>query len=110
MKNKKKAKSPAIEKLASHVTYSLFPRPICLEKCTMNIKKGYEADILKTLRAFSNKETFEQKNAHKLTDYKVWGNEAWSIDVKSRDNKYRMFFYIDNHICKITDLCSEDTH
>ena len=36
----------------------LFPRPICLEKCTMNIPNGYENDILKTLKAFSNKDLY----------------------------------------------------
>jgi hypothetical protein len=76
----------------------------------MAIKKGYEDDIIKTLRAFSSKDSFEQKNAHKLKDYKIWGHEAWSIDIKSRDDKYRMLFYIDNRVCKITDLCSTDTH
>ena len=86
-------------------TYSPFPRPICLEKCTMNIPNNYENDILKTLRAFSNKEAFERKTPHKLK-----GGEMWSIDVKSRDDKYRMLFYIDNHICKITNLCTTETH
>ena len=106
MKNKKKAKLPTIEKVAANVTYSLFPRPICLEKCTIHPPNGYENDILKTLKAFSNKDAYYRKNPHKLE-----GKDGlYSMDVKSRDDKYRMFFYIDNHICKITDLCSEDTH
>jgi hypothetical protein len=89
------------------VTYRpLFPRPICLEKCTMNIPNGYEEDILKTLKAFSNEEKFNQKNPHKLK-----GFETYSIDVSSRKDKYRMLFQIDNdRICKITNLCTTETH
>jgi hypothetical protein len=34
------------------VFISPFPRPVCLEKCTMETPKGYEADILMTLKAF----------------------------------------------------------
>jgi hypothetical protein len=39
----------------------LFPRPICLEQCTMNIPKGYETDILMTLKAFSNQDAYHRK-------------------------------------------------
>ena len=107
MKHNKKVKPAAMLKVPSIVTYSPFPRPICLEKCTMNIPNGYENDILKTLKAFSNQNLYHRKNPHKLS-----GKDAlYSIDVKSRDDKYRMFFYIDdNNICKITNLCSTDTH
>jgi len=82
-----------------------FPRSICLERCTMNIKKGYETHILKTLRAFSNETLYHQKFPHKLED-----RQTWSIDVKSRNDKYRMLFRVENGICKITDLCTEKTH
>jgi len=58
MKHNKKPKSPAMLKAPSIATYSPFPRPICLEKCTMNIPNGYENDILKTLKAFSNKDLY----------------------------------------------------
>ena len=92
-------------KTPSIATYSPFPRPICLEKCTMSIPKGYEENILMTLKAFSNKDAFERKTPHKLK-----GSETWSIDVKSRDDKYRMLFCIDNRICKITNLCTTETH
>ena len=110
VKNKKKAGKSIIGDNAPVLKYSPFPRPVCLEKCSMDIKKGYEADIIKTLRAFSSREMFERKNAHKLKDYKIYGSEAWSIDVKSRNDNCRMLFYLDNNICKITDFCSTDTH
>jgi mRNA-degrading endonuclease RelE of RelBE toxin-antitoxin system len=86
---------------------SLFPRPICLEHCTMNIPSGYENHILMTLKAFSNDVLYRRKNPHKLE-----GREAMSLDIKSRDDKYRLLFYVekDTGICKITDLCTEETH
>ena len=87
------------------ISYSPFPRPICLEKCTMNIKKGYEKDILMTLKAFSDKDSFNRKEPHKLS-----GRDTMSLDVKSRKDNYRMLFYIDNNICKITNLCTNETH
>jgi hypothetical protein len=88
------------------VFISPFPRPVCLEKCTMEIPKGYEDDILMTLKAFSNQEAFRRKTPHKLEGK----DDIWSIDVKSRSDKYRMLFFTDNGICKITHLCTEDTH
>ena len=105
MKHKYNAKQVK-EKPALVVVDRPFPRPICLEKCTMNIPNGYEGDILKTLKAFSNKDAYERKTPHKLQ-----GRDTWSVDVKSRDDKYRMLFYItENRICKITNLCSTETH
>ena len=92
-------------KISAYVTYSLFPRPICLEKCTINAPKGYEDNILKTLKAFSNKDAYTRKNPHKLQD-----RDSYSIDVKSRSDKYRMLFYVEDNICKITNLCTEETH
>jgi len=94
-----------MEKVPTAVTYTLFPRPICLEICTMNIPNGYENYILKTLKAFSNKDAYNSKEPHKLQ-----GTDTWSLDVKSRSDKYRMLFKIDNHICKIINLCTEETH
>ena len=105
MKYKKKVKSPLMQKAPSIVTYSPFPRPICLEKCTMNIPNGYETDILKTLKAFSSKDAYCSKQPHKLE-----GRETWSIDVTSRKDKYRMLFKVDNQICKIINLCTTETH
>jgi len=105
MKNNKKIKPPVMLKVPSIATYSPFPRPICLEKCTMNIPRGYEGNILMTLKAFSNKEAFERKTPHKLTS-----SETWSVDVKSREDKYRMLYQIDNRICKIINLCTNETH
>jgi len=86
-------------------TSHAFPRPVCLEKCSMDIKRGYETYILKTLRAFSNEAEYYKKFPHKLK-----GGETWSIDVKSRNDKYRMLFKIDGGICKITNLCTDETH
>ena len=105
IKNNKKAVKSIIEDKAPSVKYSPFPRPVCLEKCTMNIQRGYEEDIFKTLKAFSNKDAYDRKTPHKLQ-----GSETWSIDVKSRNDKYRMLFYVENNICKITNLCTEETH
>jgi hypothetical protein len=105
MKYKRNAKQIKKKPAEVVVDKPLFPRPICLEKCTMNIPNDYEDDILKTLKAFSNKDAYERKNPHKLQ-----GRDTWSIDVKSREDNYRMLFCIDNRICKITNLCTEETH
>jgi hypothetical protein len=88
------------------VLISLFPRPVCLEKCTMNIPNGYETDILKTLKSFSNKESYRRKAPHKLEGK----DDIWSLDVSSRADKYRMLFYVENSVCKIIQLCTEETH
>ena len=104
MKNKKVGKANIDS--APDIKYSPFPRPICLEKCTMNIPRGYEENILMTLKAFSNKDLYNRKTPHKLSGK----DDLYSIDVKSRDDKYRMLFYIDNRICKITNLCTTETH
>jgi hypothetical protein len=71
----------------------------------MNIQRGYEDNILMTLKAFSDEAAYNRKNPHKLE-----GRETWSIDVKSRDNIYRMLFKIEDRVCKITDLCTSETH
>jgi hypothetical protein len=107
MRHKKRPDKPVVERPAPVVTYRLpFPKPVCLEKCTMNIPNGYETDILKTLKSFSNEELYHRKTPHKLE-----GTDGlWSLDVKSRADKYRMLFYVDNGICKITNLCTETTH
>jgi hypothetical protein len=107
MKNYKKEKKPLVAKVEKDCTYtySPFPRPICLEKCTMNIPNGYEDDILKTLKAFSNKDLYLRKSPHKLE-----GCETYSIDVSSRKNIYRMLYQIEDRICKITNLCTTETH
>lgn len=92
---------------AGEIYRSPFPRPVCLEQCTMNIPNGYEKEILMTLKAFSNQDAYNRKTPHKLE-----GHETWSLDVKSRNDKYRMLFYIEKEtgICKITNLCTEETH
>jgi hypothetical protein len=54
----------------------------------MEIPKGYETDILMTLKAFSNQEAFRRKAPHKLE-----GGDAWSLDVSARNDKYRMLFW-----------------
>lgn len=88
------------------ISASPFPLPVCLEKCAMDIKRGYETDILMTLKAFSNQEAYRRKTPHKLEG----GGGIWSLDVKSRHDKYRMLFYTENSVCKITRLCTEETH
>ena len=67
--------------------------------------RGYEEHILMTLKAFSSKEAYDRKTPHKLQ-----GGETWSIDVKSRNDEYRMLYYFDGPVCKITDLCTKETH
>jgi len=93
MKSKHKKQKAKHELVINRAIYKppMFPRPICLEKCTMNIPKGYEENILMTLKAFSDKDAYGRKNPHKLE-----GRETWSIDVKSRNDKYRMLYYFDN--------------
>jgi len=89
------------------VTYELiFPRPICLERCSVKVPKGYEKDVLETLKAFSNKEKYHNKKPHKLKDM----DETYSLDVKSRKSIYRLLFCIENSVCKIIDLCTNETH
>jgi hypothetical protein len=107
MKRKKKPEKPIAGKQAPALTYRFpFPKPICLEKCTMEIPRGYETDILTTLKAFSSQEAYRRKTPHKLE-----GKDTWSLDVKSRTDKYRMLFYVDSGgVCKITHLCTEETH
>jgi mRNA-degrading endonuclease RelE of RelBE toxin-antitoxin system len=74
----------------------------------MNIPNGYESDILMTLKAFSNQDAYTHKTPHKLQGT----DGTMSLDVKSRHDKYRLLFYIDKEtgICKITHLCTEETH
>ncbi|MDR0290889.1 MAG: hypothetical protein LBI06_08140 [Treponema sp.] len=106
MKSKHKNLKAKQEHHIGGVIYTpLFPRPICLERCTMNVPNGYENNILKTLKAFSNKDSYHSKFPHKLE-----GGETWSIDVKSRNDVYRMLFQIEDRICKITNLCTSETH
>jgi hypothetical protein len=90
MKSKHKtAKERQKYTIGTAVYRPLFPRPVCLEKCTMEIPKGYETDILMTLKAFSNQEAYRRKTPHKLE-----GKDGiWSLDVSSRADKYRMLFY-----------------
>jgi hypothetical protein len=106
MKSKHKNNKAKLGYKIGAVSYRpIFPRPICLEKCTMNMPNGYEKDILMTLRAFSSQESYNRKTPHKLQ-----GRETWSLDVKARTDKYRLLFYVDNGICKIIDPCTEETH
>jgi hypothetical protein len=105
MKSNKKLKQKGIVVKAPPMTYKPFPRPICLEKCTMNMPNGYEKDILMTLKSFSSSELYNRKTPHKLQ-----GKETWSLDVTARNDKYRMLYYVDNGVCKITNLCTEETH
>jgi hypothetical protein len=114
MKTKNKAKPPSAKKagvpsagVVSPPSYRPpFPRPVCLEQCTMNIPNGYAENILMTLKAFSNEVSFERKTPHKLEG----SSGLWSLDVKSRNDKYRLLFYMRDGICKITNLCTTETH
>jgi hypothetical protein len=56
----------------------------------MEMPRGYETDILMTLKAFSGQDAYRRKAPHKLES-----SDTWSLDVKSRNDKYRMLFYID---------------
>jgi hypothetical protein len=106
MKSKHKtAKETQKYAIGTAIYRPFFPRPVCLEKCTMEIPRGYETDILMTLKAFSSQEAYRRKAPHKLE-----GRDTWSLDVRSRNDKYRMLFYVDNSICKIVNLCTEETH
>lgn len=100
----------------------IFPCPICLELCETKITQGYEKHVIKTLKAFSDKEKFETKCAHPLIrseKLKHVFNKAenfncdkvYSLDVKSRHDKYRLYYCItDNGVYKILELCSEKSH
>jgi hypothetical protein len=45
----KKKQAEQKHHISGVIYHPLFPRPICLEKCTMNMPNGYEKDILMTL-------------------------------------------------------------
>jgi hypothetical protein len=114
MKAKNKAKAPSARiadaprpEVASPPAYRPpFPPPISLEQCTMSVPNGYEKNILMTLKAFSNKVSFDRKTPHKLEG----SSGLWSLDVKSRDDKYRLLFFMRDGICKIINLCTTETH
>ncbi|MDR1469600.1 MAG: hypothetical protein LBT00_09930 [Spirochaetaceae bacterium] len=114
MKTKNKAKTPTAKKADAPVADVVpttvyrppFPRPVCLELCTMNIPNGYEKNILMTLKAFSDKTLFDRKSPHKLEG----SSELWSLDVKSRNDKYRLLYFTRDGVCKITNLCTTETH
>ncbi|MDR1231922.1 MAG: hypothetical protein LBK61_11050 [Spirochaetaceae bacterium] len=104
--SKKKAGVPGADKVSPPVYRLPFPRPVCLEKCTMNIPNGYAENILMTLKAFSSEVLFERKIPHKLEG----SSGLWSLDVKSRNDKYRLLYFMQDGICKITNLCTTETH
>jgi hypothetical protein len=60
-----------------------------------------------TLKAFSNKDAYNRKTPHKLE-----GRETMSLDIKSRNDLYRMLYKIEKEtgVCKITNLCTTETH
>ncbi len=106
----------------------LFPMPICLhesgfDKIDKNILSINATEILKTLYCFSDKDRHAQKHPHpihkdkKLEKYFNRYNKVMSLDIKSSGNKnstrgnLRLFYAIDNNgICKILNLCSDETH
>lgn len=83
-----------------------YPRPICLAECSASVVRGYEKDVLKTLKAFSSIDLMKSKNNHSLhksgnlEEYfkkaKRFGSEkVYSLDVKNRNDTYRLFYCID---------------
>jgi hypothetical protein len=114
MKAKNKAGIPQAKKIGVPTADTVFPpsfrppfpRPVCLEKCTMSIPNGYEKHILMTLKAFAEKTSFDRKSPHKLEG----SSGLWSLDVKSRADKYRLLYFMRDGICKITNLCTTETH
>jgi hypothetical protein len=101
-----KAAAAARDRVKTPAYYGPFPQPICLEQCTMNISNGYERSILMTLKAFGDKTAFERKNPHKLKG----SGDLWSLDVKSREDKYRLLYFKRDRTYKITNLCTTETH
>jgi len=110
MTSYKKSKKLSLERKAKRLEYirpTLFPRPICLEECTINLPSGYEKDIFRTLKSFSNEEAYKRKRPHQLKGDK---KGLYSLDVKGRHDKYRLLFYEKDSVCKITTLSTEETH
>lgn len=99
-----------------------YPKFVCLENCCTKVNKGYEKYVLETLKSFSNKNLHEQKEPHPLNKskgledvfkkaQKCCGVEkVMSLDVKGRNDKYRLFYCEIDGICKILDLCSDKSH
>lgn len=91
-----------------------FPRPICLESCDLDYKKGYEKFIFETLKAFSTPEAFQAKNPHPLHKSpeieresklakKYGSNKVMSLDVKSRNDTKRLFYCeTEEHVFKLS--------
>lgn len=107
------------------VSDSPFPKAITLEDCSLNVRNGYHDYVLKTLKAFSNKEDFKAKNPHSLNKssnveryFKIAKElkpnsspKVISLDVKSRNDTKRLFYCEDSkNVCHILALCSEETH
>ena len=99
-----------------------FPKAICLEHCQIDVVRGYEKDVITTLKSFSDKEKFNFKKPHFLTksgdlnhffdlSKSIANGRVWSLDVKARHDKYRLLYCIDNNkVHKILALCTDDTH
>ncbi len=99
-----------------------FPKFICLENCDTKVTKGYEKDILETLKVFSEENLYNKKMPHNLLKSKNTANifkkakncygaeKVMSLDVRSRKDKYRLFYCEIDDVCKILDLCSDKSH
>ena len=99
-----------------------FPKFICLENCDTKVNKGYEKDIIETLKAFSEENLYNQKMPHNLSKSKntadifkkakncCGAEKVISLDVRSRKDKYRLFYCEIDGVCKILDLCSDKSH
>ena len=98
-----------------------FPKAICLELSQVDIVNGYERDVIDTLRAFSDKNRYRAKNPHDLSKDKKFKHffkiakeagcdKVKSLDVKSRNDKNRLFYFEKGSVCKILALCCDKSH
>ncbi len=95
--------------------------PICLEKCDLKVVQGFEEEVFRTLKSFSDKTMHNSNKPHPLHKEKkiehlfkkADGEKVMSLDVGGRGGK-RLYYYTDNTtgqvVCKILKLCSEESH
>lgn len=97
-----------------------FPKPICLEECEISeLKKiihTHGFDILNTLKSFSDKDKYLSKTPHgidnkgKVKKYFKLNKKIMSLDVKGRHDTKRLLYFVENGVCKIVHLCTDETH
>lgn len=127
MQLKEKNNFPALSSSNSHeriVSDEVFPKAICLECCDLTVKKGFEKEVFKTLKAFSNKELFNKRRPHNVTQMKSCIEEEFSkmkqlnashimsLDVGDKTKGQRLLYCKpkDSNVVKILSLCTKDTH